>query len=673
MRSMLYNKRIIVRAADKANKFEGIEMNKLKLPRLISDGMVLQHGKKVCIWGEDEPGRQITLLFLGVEYSVETKENGEWQVYLQEQRPGGIFQMIIRDDAGNEKIVKDIVIGDVWLCVGQSNMELPMRSVIDNYPYELEVCENGCIRTFKIPERVDFHAPLKKHAGGKWKLADKRQIMDFSAVAYFFAKHFYQSTGIPVGMIDASLGGTGIEAWMGKDMLQGSRDLLTLADRYSNDKFVKDKVNRNMRRIEQWHEHLDSKDLGMREHWEQENLDISDWKDTAVPFFFKDTELKDFTGSVWFRKEFTVSGALAEKEAKLWLGTIVDSDTVYINGVLTGHTDLRYLSRKYTVPEGLLKEGKNVIAIRVKSEMGQGRFTDNKVYALFRGDERVDLTGEWKYRIGAACEKIPETEFVNRKPTGLYNGMIAPCLKYKIAGFLWYQGEANSRMPKRYRRLLKKIIVGYREKWGEELPFYFVQLPNFAPELYDLDRNGTSGDWAEIREIQRKALRLPNTAMAVTIDIGEDNDLHPVGKEGVGFRLAMLVLSKLYGEEMEAEGPQIYKVEMDKVPSAQNGGTPEWRVKLRFTSATDMHARNKNKDKDSEVTDFEFVDADGLLHQAHAEIQPGKIMLTCEDALETIQEVRYCYHNTNRGALIYNREGFPLTPFRYIIKREEAD
>lgn len=643
-------------------------MKKLKLPRLISDGMIVQHHKRARIWGEDEPGRTVTITFVNVEYSGVADENGDWEIFLNELHWGGDYKMYIRDDAGEEIILADVMIGDVWVCSGQSNMELPMRRVIDRYPYEMFQCRNDCVRTFKITEHADFHAPVKNVLTGEWKSASKDTVLDFSAIGYYFAKELYQLTGIPIGVIDASLGGSRIESWMGRDMLEGCRDLLALADKYSDDEFVKKRLERNERRTLAWHRKLDRRDLGLQENWMQKELDVSEWKDVEIPFFFKDTELNGFIGSVWFRREFTVSKEFAEKEEKLWLGTIVDSDTVYVNGVQVGHTDYQYPPRKYVIPAGVLQEGSNTIVIQVKSEIGQGRFTDGKKYAVFNKEEEVDLTGVWKYRIGAACEMIKETDFVNWKPTGLYNGMMAPCHKYTIAGVVWYQGESATRRPGRYYDLMKRLIQGYREKWKDEFPFFYVQLPNFSAEIYDSDRDETFSDWPKIREQQRRALKIPNTGMTVAIDSGEDNDLHPVTKEAVAFRIAMQAASRIYHKRVPGESPLIRKVEIKKTGTDENTHKISWRILLRFRYAEKLYARAKGKG--DVIKDFEILDGDGVLHTANAEIDANKIILTCETDAAFLKEVRYCYNNTYKGALIYNEVKFPMSPFRVHVRQK---
>lgn len=643
-------------------------MSEWKLPRLIGNGMVLQQKKRVRIWGFDEPGRKVMVSFLGEEFVAPVDQEGRWEVWMKETAAGGPYTMEIRDDAGNETILTDILVGDVWICAGQSNMELPMERVKDRYPEEIAACANSAIRTFKIVEHADFHAPLKDHLSGEWKEASADTILQFSAAAYFFARRMYRMTGVPVGLINASLGGSRIESWMSREMLAGCQEALDTADRYADDAFVQGVLLQNQRQTEEWHERLDNLDRGLNEHWERDGGSLSDWEEVKIPFFFRDTALKDFIGSVWFKRSFRVPEEMAGEEARLWLGTIVDSDTVYVNGTLVGHTDYQYPPRKYQVPAGLLRAGDNTITIHVKCENGHGRFTPDKVYALWNENGRIDLEGRWNYRIGASCEKISPTDFVNWKPTGLFNGMMAPCRKYTIAGFLWYQGESNTHVPEVYLDRMQRMIAGYRKDWQEDtLPFLYVQLPNFAIDIYDSDADETGQGWPVVRELQRQALAIPDTGMAVAIDLGEDNDLHPLNKKDIGGRLAMLAMKKLYGMDSQCEGPQVDRI---RIMDGQ-----ERAVILDLNAEVSA----KGKEKGSEILDFELAEkmADGELcwFPAKAELSGDRIILKCSDLSGVPVEVRYCFANTNRGALLYNNGGYPMSPFRMgiEIKMENCD
>lgn len=630
-------------------------MGDLRLPRLISDGMILQQKKQIKMWGFDRPGRKVMLSFLGEEYVAVADGQGRFEAVLPSMEPGGPYNLYIGNENGEEIVVTDILIGDVWLCAGQSNMELPMERVKDRYPEEIRECSEPFIRTFKVIEHSDFHGPLRELQSGSWEKADTGTILKFSATAYFFAKQMYQMTGVPVGLINTSLGGSRIQSWMSREMLQGDVEDLLLAEKYADDAFVAGQLERNQENMEAWHRNLDEQDQGLKRNFKELKAPEPSFKEVSIPFFFRDTQLQGFIGSVWFLRNFQVTGGLAGKAAKLWLGTIVDSDTVYINGVMVGHTDYQYPPRKYEIPEGLLREGENTIVIRVKCENGHGRFTDGKKYALWNDEEEIDLTGKWYYEIGAACEQIEPTDFVNWKPTGLYNGMVAPCRPYTLAGILWYQGESNTHVPEVYLELMKRMVAGYRKEWGEELPFLYVQLPNFAIDRYDSDADETGQGWPVVRELQRRAKKLPRVGMAVTMDLGEDNDLHPLNKKEVGFRLAMLAAKMLYGIASECEGPEICGIdyEMEKTGA----------VLLYFKNITDgMYAYGGEKGK--EIRDFELRDEQGIWHRAAAVIKEDTIRLT---PVERIQirpcGVRYLFSNISHGAMIYNRAGFPLSPF----------
>lgn len=628
-------------------------MEELKLSRLISDGMILQQRKKCKIWGFDVPGRKVMVSFLGEEYVTAADEKGNWEVELKEQDWGGPYVMLISDDAGNEKIIENILIGEVWFCSGQSNMELPMERVKDKYPEEIRDCANPAIRTFKITEHADFHGPLQDVLTGEWKMADTDTILQFSATAYFFATALYERIGVPIGLINASLGGSRIESWMSRKMLEGYEDFLALADQYGEEGFIEERQKQNAAQSEAWHRNLDEKDKGFLEGWQNEEVDLQEWKEVSLPFFFRETELADCIGCIWFRRKFTVPKEMAGKPARLFLGTIVDSDIVYINGVQTGRTEYQYPPRKYDVPEGLLREGENTMVIRVKCERGKGRFTPDKKYALFTETEEVDLTGIWQYRIGALCEAIPETDFVNWKPTGLYHGMTAPCHKYTIAGIIWYQGESNTHVPDIYLDLQERMIKGYRAAWQEEkLPFYYVQLPNFAIDLYDSDADETGCGWPSVRELQRQALKIPDTGMVVSMDLGEDNDLHPLNKKDLGFRLALLAAAGVYGQDVEYTGP---------VPE-----TIDWKEEENLIVITcshtgeGMYAQSQRKEK--RIIDFEVAGEDGRFYPALAQIHKDRILVSCKEVVKP-EQIRFCFKNTADGALIYNGAGLPMSPF----------
>lgn len=633
---------------------EKMEMQNLKLPRLLSDGAVLQCQKRIRIWGWDSPGRTVTVRFLEKEYSGSSGEDGRWQAWLPACDPGGPYLLEVWDDAGERICLSDILVGTVWFCSGQSNMELPMERVRDRYPKEVANCENPRIRTFKITEKADFKGPAEELDSGEWKAAAPDTILRFSATAYFFAKELFDRTQIPVGFIDASLGGSLIESWMSRRMLEGYEDKLALADRYADPDFVSGVLAQNMRQAVSWHRELDSRDRGLAEGWEKEETDRSLWEPICLPAFFADSAPGAFIGSLWFCKTFDVPADMARKEAHLWLGTIVDSDTAYINGVRVGHTDYQYPPRKYRVPKGLLREGRNTLVIRVICERGNGRFTPEKRYALWDASHEIDLSGGWLYRTGAVCPPAPGTDFVSWKPTGLYNGMTAPCHSYVIQGILWYQGESNAGEPGTYLDLTRRMVEGYRRCWQEELPFYFVQLPNFTIDLAGNESDGTASGWPQLREVQRQSLRIPGTGMAVAIDLGEDNDLHPHNKKDVGRRLALLALQKVFHQPVECSGPEPAAVE---VQPAREG---EICLRLRLAHSDGLYAASVKSDR---ILDFVLEGRDGRLYPMQASIEGRDILLTAEAPKDSAFALRYAYGNTNRGALVYNGDNLPMSPF----------
>lgn len=415
---------------------------------------------------------------------------------------------------------------------------------------------------------------------------------------------------------------------------------------------------------------LDSLDKGLLEHWEklcegdERNGEEKEglWKKTRLPAFFKDIkELKDISGSVWFRRNFKVSEDLRGKELQLWLGTIVDSDTVYINGVQVGNTDYQYPPRKYKLSEGCLHEGENTVVIRIVVESGLGRFTPDKEYKLFaKGADgkrlwSIDLSGEWEYRAGAVCEPKPKEDFTAWKATGLYNGMTAVCHNYTIKGLIWYQGESNAAEEWDYADLTRRQIEGYRKLWKDlKLPYIYVQLPNFD---IDLEENFK---WPDLREKQRLCKEIPYTAMVTAIDLGEDNDLHPHGKKEIGRRLALAAGYLTGTSEEEYTGPEPVSFDME---SDEKGVY----VRIKLSHAEGLYAFSK--DKGNIIKDFSFSDKNGNIYPADVRItEEGEILLR-NFSLKTLpKEILYCYSNTYRGALIYNGAGLSMSPFRMRLR-----
>ena len=665
----------------------------LRLPRLLSDGMILQMDRPAHLWGWAAPGAAVTVLVDGEKcISCTAGEDGRFDCSIPAPSAGA-GHTITFSDGENSRTVRDVLAGRVFFCTGQSNMELPMERVKDRYPEEMSI-ENPLIRTFKITEAVSYDGPLEENLTGKWTSLAAPDIAQFSATALFFAKVLFKETGTPVGLINATLGGSRIESWMSREMLEGYDELLSEADRYADKEFYDSVVQRNLLNQETWLSALDEAD-----RYHTAPLPLPDGaadKAIHLPVMFRDTELKGFTGSIWLQRDFYIEKELCESpedtDWKLWLGTMVDKDEAYVNGVPVGRTEYQYPPRKYPVPGSLLKSGRNILTVRLTVEQGLGRVTPGKPMAIFparfvtpeeAAEEKkaVFLDGEWKYTIGAACGAAPETDFVNWKATGLYNAMTAPCHNYVIEAVLWYQGESNTHEPWDYRDLTKRQIAGYRKLWNDpDLPYYYVQLPNFVIDQTDPEQ------WPVFREKQRRLLEIPGTGMAVTFDAGEDNDLHPVDKKPVGERLARLVLAKDLHMPVGYTGPVPVKAQLGREAgkAQQNPETGNVQQDREAGQRTDgfvldlflTHAAGMYEKPGSEGElrpAFEALTEDGtVLYPEKEELleKDGIIRLwfKSEGAREGVGsplpvQLRYLFTDTNHVNMIFNSDGLPMSPF----------
>lgn len=610
---------------------------KVKLPALVSDGMILQRNQKLKIWGYADAGEKVNIKFLNKTYSTTADNAGNWNVMLPELKAGGPFVMTI-----NDITLKDILIGDVWVASGQSNMELPMRRLKPLYAEEMKTVNNQNVRFFTVPQKYNFKTPQNDLDGGKWEAANPQTILNFSGVAYFFAKNLNEKNKVPVGIIHTSLGGSPVQAWMDANSLKKYPEYLEEAEKWKNDDLIKSTESNEQSLSKAWYAELDQSDIGLNQHWENFDLDDSSWKTMNVPGSWEDQE-GTFEGSVWFRKEIILPKGSAQKAAFLNLGRIKDADVTYINGVKVGNVTYEYPPRWYDIPAGVLKDGKNIIAVRITNGSGKGQFIADKPYYLEIGGQKIDLKGSWKYRIGAKMEKMaPGQTFIRWKPTGLYNSMINPLINYKVKGFLWYQGESNTGKPKEYGDLLTTMITDWRSKWQEkEAPFLIVQLANFM----EAKNQPVESNWAELRDQQRKvSVNVPKSGLAVIIDIGEWNDIHPLNKKTVGDRLALQALKIADNENIIANGP-VYQ-------SMKSDGN---KIILSFKQGTDDFAPV------SELKGFAIKNTDGNWLWAKARAEGGKIIVW-NDSDEKPVAVRYDWADNPDGNL-KNKTGLPASPF----------
>ncbi len=622
-----------------------ISYAQIRLPKLIGNGMVLQRNTALKIWGWASPNEKVKIEFNQKRYETAATTQGEWTVTLPQMKAGGPYTMTLK--ASNEMTLRDILIGDVWLASGQSNMELPMYRVRPRYESEIANSTNANIRFFSVPQRYDFNTPQSDLPSGEWRAANPDNVLAFSAAAYFFAKEIQAKYQIPVGIVNASLGGSPAQAWISEEALKAFPEYYAEAQRFKDQLLINQIESQEQAKIRDWYSRLRQKDEGYKDsatNWFEPNLNTTDWATMKVPGYWANTPLGPVNGVVWFRKEIELSAAQAAQPAKLNLGRIVDADSVFINGVFVGTTSYQYPPRWYKVPANVLKAGKNVIVVRVISNSGQGGFVLDKPYHLTFGNEKIDLKGDWQYKPGATMEPTPGMTFIRWKPVGLFNAMIAPLLNYRIKGAIWYQGEANTGKPVEYKDLLATMIRDWRTHWGEgDFPFLLVQLANFM----ESKSNPSESNWAQLRESQRQTLNVPNTGMAVTIDLGEWNDIHPLNKKDVGLRLALAAQKVAYGEKkIVSSGPvyQSMKVEGNKII-------------LTFSNTGSGLVA-----KGGELNYFAIAGADNKFVWAKAKIKNNKVIVWNENIANPVV-VRYAWADNPEGANLYNKEGLPASPF----------
>ena len=542
-------------------------MSNIRLSALISNGMIVQRGKKVHVWGWSDSAVHVEGCISDNKASADAiKDENEYRfdLYFDELPAGGPYELEIRAEGGVIK-VSDVYSGDVFQLAGQSNIEFPMSRVRDTYPEYFEAPKDNLIRTFKVVENGNFHGPLKEVQSGSWVDVNEASLPDYSAIGFFMAKALRASEDVPVGLVNTTLGGSTIESWMSKDMLAAWPDDIKLAEKYADDAFLAEVKRTNEHNGSSWREEAANKDKGLSEKWYEltDGVDeVNGWKDIEIPSIFKEIpDLKGYIGSVWLWKEIDVPASLAGKEAVLWFGTMVDYDITYLNGEEIGRTEYLYPPRRYAIRKGLLKEGKNHICIRLGIETGRGRVTPGKLLAILTGsgkricdgfnetvegfDDVLDVSGTWKYKKGCSMEKVAPTDFFNWKPTALFNGMLNPCTNYPVKAVIWYQGESNAGRSSMYFDQLKSMTEGYRKLWKDDsLPVITVKLPEFDDVTYEPD--GTDNirtDWSDMQKVQEACTAIPGVYLVETAGTGEINDLHPQRKKPIGDSIAEIVKS----------------------------------------------------------------------------------------------------------------------------------
>jgi len=611
---------------------------------MLSNGMIIQRDCAFPIWTR----KKVTVTFLGKTYEAR-QEGGRWLATLDPTGAGGPFTMDIASDDGKVTI-EDIYSGDVWLCAGQSNMELQMERLRDDYSEEWQK-DFPLIRQFKVPQEWDFSGAREELSGGSWVTAGAETLHEFSGTAWFFAKKMHEKYSelglkIPIGLVNTAWGGTPVESWMSEDALADFPEKIAEGRRYADQSLCREIAAKAGAEINEWERRLKNEDRGRSEMWQRPQTDISNWGYITLPADFADAGLDRFCGAIWLARDFEASKDFADKDAKLWLGTITDSDTVYINGVEVGNTGYRYPPRKYRVPRGVLKEGENRITIRVVCNNGEGGVTRDKPFRIFTANETIELADEWNYKVGVSISSIrPREFFFQWQPMGAYNAMIAPVLKYPLKGIIWYQGESNGENTSEYAQLFRCMIQDWRKKNGRELPFFFVQLPIFGKPT----DNSETSSWALLREAQAQTLSLPLTGMAAALDAGEWNDLHPINKKDVGERLFLTAEKVLFGVNNTSPGPALLRYEKQQE-----------KILLFFNNCGKGLTANSFA-----VFEKPYVSVIGDVNvRLPAEIEGTDVISVDIASVKNAKKILYAWANNPRDRQLFNSDGLPMLPFK---------
>lgn len=630
----------------------------VRVPSLIGDNMVLQQGKRVRIWGWAKAKEQITVEIAKQKANTITDDSGHWQAFIGPLKAGGPFELTI--SGSNTLSFKNVLVGEVWICSGQSNMEWPLINS-QNGADAVAQANYPAIRLFTVQKSTS--SSLLDDVKGHWVVTTPDQAGQFSAVGYFFGRELYQKLKVPIGLVHTSWGGTPAEAWTSHSALSAAPELQPILNRYQEG--LKDLPQRQkdfQRRLSEWSEknlHLDSGNNGESLGYADLQTVTSDWQTMNLPQFFETGGLK-MDGAIWFRKEVDVPQSWAGKALELSLATIDDYDTTYFNGTRIGgigsETPNSYMvPRRYKVPPELAKTGRNIIAVRIFDSAGEGGFGPGKMSLAPVGandSAALSLAGPWNYKVeleltpknpdwGSRPEAPGPTN--QNSPSVLYNAMITPLTPFAIRGAIWYQGESNAGRAYQYRTLFPTMIRNWRSAWGEgDFPFYFVQLANWQP----IKPEPAESEWAELREAQSLTLREPETGMAVIIDIGDAKDIHPRNKLDVGHRLALWALANTYKQKIEFSGPLFnsFSVEGDKI-----------RVKFK-------HAAGLKTSDGEAPKGFAIAGEDHKFVWAKAQIDGEDVVVWSKDVVKPVA-VRYAWAD-NPVCNLYNKSGLPASPFR---------
>lgn len=624
----------------------------VSLPSIFTDNMVLQQQSDVPLWGKADADEKVNVStsWNGQVYETKAGSDGKWTVKVKTPAAGFTpYEISIK--GRNTISLKNILIGEVWVCSGQSNMEMPLAGwgKVLNYEKEIAEAKYPSIRLLRVANTsANQPQPEAKLEGSGWVECSPATISEFSSVAYFFARDLLKNRNFPVGLIDTNWGGTVAEAWASASTLKLMPDF---ADEVRKIESASDEeaVKTFQEEFAAWDKKVKESDPGYSDGkalWASAGFDDSGWKTMKLPALWED-QLPGFDGIVWFRKTVELPAAMRGKELTLSLAMIDDNERTFCNGELIGSTDGYDRLRVYQIPSHLTKNGTLQLVLRVLDTGGGGGiYGDESKLFLARGKEKISLAGEWKYKLSVDLKSIPQVPLNPQgnpnRPSVLYNAMIHPLVPFTIRGAIWYQGESNADRAFQYRDLFPMMIMDWRTQWGSELDFYFVQLANFMQK----EQEPGESAWAELREAQLMTLHLAHTGMAVTIDIGDAADIHPKNKQEVGHRLALAARANTYGEEIDYSGPLYQSFKID-------GG----QVRLSFN----FDQKLKSSDGKA-LSGFAIAGPDRKFYWGEAVIDGDEIVVRSPKVSHPLA-VRYGWAN-NPDCNLTNHTGLPASPFR---------
>ncbi len=637
----------------------------ISLPQLFQSGMVLQRGKLIPIWGKAAPGELVTVRFNKKQYATTADAHGSWRINLPKMKAGGPYTLTV----GNH-VLTNILVGDVWLLSGQSNIDVTIERVYPQYPQEIDSYENNDVRLFRVQNETDVHGVRDdiKPTSINWKPLNKENAWLFSAVGYFLGKRMQEKTNVPQGIIVNSWGGTPIEAWISKDSLERDYPMLVKrAQFFQSDDYVKSQTQTNMQADRQWQKMLQESDAGILQNWAAPDCDDANWQSINQ----NDWSWRG-CGSVWLRQHIIINKEHAGKPARLLLGTLFDQDITYLNGKEIGHTYYQYPPRRYDIPEGLLKEGDNVIAVRFINKYGAVHFIPEKPYMLCFGDDRcsqnpmpkdvIPLAPTWKVNVGTELPNCPSGDVsLQNIPTTLYNAVLHPLAPYAINGVVWYQGESNTGNPAPYADYLKKLMGCWRDRWQDpKMPFVIVQLANYDgrqqsgfPRPITPQTAPMNSGWAQLREAQRTAAKAdPRAELAVINDLGETVDIHPLRKKEVAERVALCFDRLIYNNKVNL-APEVIAAEV------QEG-------KIILTLDQPIQA--------GDLYEFEAAAADGdkVFQNVKATAEDNRITLILPEGfhpMSTVYAVRYAWKDNPATANVRSLTGLPMSSFEMKVNK----